>query len=359
MFANAYHQRRILITGNTGFKGSWLTYWLEQLGAKVFGYAKDFPTKVNHYQLLKLDASQKMGDVLDTSKLTAYIKKIQPDLIFHLAAQPLVLRSYENPLETFLTNAIGTASILEAVRKSKGVKAVVNITTDKVYQNLETGQDFMEDDPLGGFDPYSASKACSEIVTASYRSAFFALKDAPNPVAIATARSGNVIGGGDWADNRLLPDLVRAQITQTTLSIRNPASTRPWQHVLEPLSGYLWLGVKLLTAKQDFSSAWNFGSDSSQEISVKQVVTDFKKIWPGLKVKLNQPINFHEAGRLKLNSTKAEKKLGWKNVWSYQTALDRTVKWYQAFYQSGALTSQQDLEQYIEDANQLKMKWAQ
>ena len=263
MFNNIYKNKKILVTGHTGFKGTWLCLWLEMLGAKVIGYSIDIPTKPSLFEMVKPKCIDIRANISDFKKLNSVIKKYKPDIIFHLAAQPLVRLSYKKTLDTYQTNVIGTANILESIKLNKFVKAVVAITTDKVYLNNETGKPFRENDPLGGYDPYSASKAACEIVISSYRDSFFNIRDygKKHNTLIASARAGNVIGGGDFAKDRLIPDFIKAILANKNLKIRNPKAIRPWQHVLEPLSGYLMLGAKLLKGKKEFAQAWNFGPE--------------------------------------------------------------------------------------------------
>ena len=358
MFYGLYSGKRILITGNTGFKGSWLSYWLLQLGAEVHGYSKDIPSDPNHYELLSLKVNTLFEDVLDFTALNSAIEELQPDIIFHLAAQPLVRTSYESPLLTFKTNIIGTANVLEAVRNTKGVRALVNITTDKVYENKEREEPYKEDDALGGYDPYSASKAGSEIVTASYRQAFNNPKSygLDHETLIATARSGNVIGGGDWAVDRLIPDIVKAASKNELVSIRNPQATRPWQHVLEPLSGYLLLGAELLNGNTKAASSWNFGP-SNEETSVKKVLLDCKKQWPQIYYEIDEDKHHHEAQRLQLDSSKAMKKLQWNNVWSYDDSISKTIDWYRQYYEHKTVITDKQLAEYVESAQKKELSW--
>ncbi len=260
LFGGAYAGRTALVTGHTGFKGSWLALWLEELGCRVVGYSLPPPTEPNHFGLLSLRCRSEAGDVRDRARLAAVVRECRPDVVFHLAAQPLVRRSYREPAETFEANALGTVSVLEACRATP-VKAVVSVTTDKVYENREWCWGYREADPLGGFDPYSCSKACAELIAACYRGSFFnpAEYGRSHRTLVATARAGNVIGGGDWAEDRLVPDLARAAAAGRPLALRNPASVRPWQHVLEPLAGYLLLGQRLLEGDARCAEAWNFG----------------------------------------------------------------------------------------------------
>jgi len=333
-FLKVYAGKKVLITGNTGFKGSWLTLWLESLGASVYGYSIDIPTRPSLYEIAKIAIPMVWGDVSDVSEIARTIKKIKPDIVFHLAAQPLVRASYREPMETHRVNVMGSAAVLEAIRHCPAVRAVVMITTDKVYENQEQGLPFKETDPLGGYDPYSASKAAAEIMIASYRSAFL------NPghykrkhrTLIASARAGNVIGGGDFAKDRLIPDCFRAFQTRKPVAIRNPQAVRPWQHVLEPLAGYLQLGERLLRGEVACAGPWNFGPLDHDAKSVKWVVSFLTKKWgQGAAFTIDQRKHPHEANYLRLDITKARKLLGWRPRWSNETALAKVVDFHKAW----------------------------
>jgi CDP-glucose 4,6-dehydratase len=355
LFNSVYNNKTVLVTGDTGFKGSWLSYWLMQMGANVIGYSIDEGTKPSHYKLLKQGYKSYRGDINDLKRLTKVIKKHKPQIVFHLAAQSLVRKSYINPVETYTTNILGTLNVLEAARSSGHVKAIVNVTTDKVYENLETNRAYKESDTLGGYDMYSSSKACVEILSSSYKRAFF-----NKGLLLATARAGNVIGGGDWGQDRLIPDIVKATSKKKKTLIRNPKSIRPWQHVLEPLSGYLLLGQKLLEGKNAFADAWNFGPDKDQCLSVNAVLTLLKKEWKDIKVNYasDKRTGVHEAGILMLDHTKATKQLKWQPVWKMNKTITKTASWYKAYYNSGKLFSQADLKEYVEDAKNKKVIWA-
>jgi CDP-glucose 4,6-dehydratase len=361
LFAGIYKNKTVLVTGHTGFKGSWLTYWLEQMGANVIGYSLKAPTEPNHISLLKLDIISITGDIRDLSKLNQIFEKYQPDIVFHLAAQPLVRLSYENPIETYETNVMGTLKVLEACRKNS-VKAIVNITSDKAYENKEWIWGYRENDPMGGYDPYSSSKGAVDILATSYRNSFFNLKDyqKTHQTLLATCRAGNVIGGGDWAKDRLITDIMLSVSKGKKVSIRNPYATRPWQHVLEPLSGYLHIGQKLLEEKKEFADAWNFGPSDEGSISVAEVVKNVKKYWNKIEYEISQDTNQpHEAKLLKLDCSKAHTLLKWKDVWSSDITFEKTVKWYKAFYEDNfiVLTSE-DLYTYVNDAKTKKIEWA-
>lgn len=353
MFDRIYHNRKVLVTGHTGFKGSWLALWLSQMGAKITGYSLQPPTDPNHFQLLDLKINSVIGDLRDPDKLKAVVMDEQPEIIFHLAAQAIVRRSYQDPIETFSSNVMGTVNILEAARVCPSVRAVVIVTSDKCYENHEWPWGYREIDPLGGYDPYSASKGCAEIATSCWRNSFFHLKDygKTHSTLVASARAGNVIGGGDWACDRLIPDIMRAVSKSEKVNIRNPNATRPWQHVLEPLSGYLHLGRKLLEGKKEFAEAWNFGPSEEENFAVGEIVHHVKSAWPKMDFTINQsPDQPHEAGMLRLDCSKTRTKLKWSPAWNGTTAVEKTTSWYKAYYESGKLLSREHLEQYINDA---------
>ncbi|MFO0938483.1 MAG: CDP-glucose 4,6-dehydratase [Gemmataceae bacterium] len=344
-----YRGRTILVTGHTGFKGSWLLAWLESLGAKVVGYSLPAPSEPAHFPLLKGSFESIIGDIRDVTKLESVVGKCRPDAIFHLAAQPLVRRSYREPNETYSSNVMGTLNVCEAARHSGGVKGIVVVTSDKVYRNLESDRGYTEDAQLGGYDPYSASKACCEILAASYRDSYFPLSKfgSGHQTLLATVRAGNVIGGGDWAEDRLLPDAARAASKGEPMIIRSPRSIRPWQHVLEPLSGYLLVGQQLLRKNTHAATAWNFGPDDEGNVEVETVVERFRKWWPKLHVEFRPDPNApHETKVLKLDSTKAKRELGWRPVWNWQTAVERTAAWYREYYEMGTLGTMADLNAY-------------
>ena len=322
--------KKVFITGHTGFKGGWIAHWLYELGASVGGYSLESPTQPNFFaeaQLQKSLAHSIIGDIRDLAALTRAVKATKPDIIFHMAAQPLVRESYKAPVETFAANVIGTVNVLEAARQCGTAKAIVNITTDKCYENKEWQWPYRENDRLGGHDPYSASKACAEIVAAAYRNSFLANAD----IHIASARAGNVVGGGDWAMDRLIPDFLRALDTQETLTIRSPHAVRPWQHVLEPLSGYLLLAEKLFEEGSEFAEAWNFGPNDDDAKPVNWIVDQLCSGIPGAKWKTDNTQQLHEAGLLKLDSSKAKTRLGWAPRWRLEAALDKTLEWHQAW----------------------------
>lgn len=354
-FGGQYCDRRVLLTGHTGFKGSWLALWLTRMGAKVTGLALPPATTPNHWDLLGLDMPERCLDIRDAKAVQEVVEAVEPEVVFHLAAQPLVRRSYRDPLETWSTNVMGTANLLEACRHTESVRAIVVVTSDKCYENMEWDRGYREDDRLGGHDPYSASKAAAELVAASFRNAFFHGANSP---LLATARAGNVIGGGDWSEDRLIPDLVRAIENGSPLEIRSPNATRPWQHVLESLSGYLALGQRLLEGKNEFADGWNFGPDRAGNRSVADVLGALETRWPQLRWHTVNAVQPHEAGLLYLDSSKAREWLGWRPVWQLDDALDATVDWYRAYLASGKIESRGQMERFIQQAAAAKLAWA-
>jgi CDP-glucose 4,6-dehydratase len=363
LFGEVYKDKIVLVTGHTGFKGSWLVYWLTQMGAKVIGYSLEAPTIPNHFELLQNNSqlTSIIGDIRDLDKLNQIFKTHNPDIVFHLAAQALVRLSYENPIETYETNVMGTLKVLEACR-ANNVKAIVNITSDKAYENKEWIWGYRENDSLGGYDPYSSSKGCADILVNSYRNSYFNPQEykKTHNTLIASCRAGNVIGGGDWAKDRLMTDIMLSVSQGKKVSIRNPQATRPWQHVLEPLSGYLHVGQKLLEEKQEFGAAWNFGPSDEGSISVEQVVENVKKHWDKIDYEIHQnPNQLHEASLLKLDCSKAHILLKWKDVWDSGITFEKTVKWYKAFYEEDKnVLTQEDLESYVANAKAKKIEWA-
>jgi len=335
LFNNIYHNRRVLITGHTGFKGSWLCLLLNQLGAEVYGFALDPPTHPSLFQEAKIDQliTSFIGDVRDLDHLQEVLQKVQPEIVIHMAAQPLVRESYKIPVETYSINVMGTVHLLEACRNTSSVKAVVNVTTDKCYENREWHWGYRENEPMGGYDPYSNSKGCSELVTSSYRNSYFNPKDyQKHGVAVASARAGNVIGGGDWADDRLIPDFIRAISRGEKVKIRSPYAIRPWQHVLEPLTGYLTLAAKLFMEGAKYAQGWNFGPDDNDAQNVEWITNAICNLWgenASYEVDTNpQP---HEANYLKLDCSKAKAELGWVPKWNIETTLKTIVDWNKAY----------------------------
>lgn len=359
LFAGGYAGRRVLVTGHTGFKGSWLTLWLQALGAEVGGLALAPDTTPAHWDLLQLQlAHDARVDLRDAAGVRAAVTAFRPEIVFHLAAQPLVRRGYREPAMTFDTNVGGLVHLLDAVRDCASVRVVVNATTDKVYESRATATGYREDDPLGGHDPYSTSKACAELVSSCYRRSYFDADDGRgHAVQLATARAGNVVGGGDWGEDRLVPDIVRAACTGQPLRLRNPRATRPWQHVLEPLSGYLRLGQQLLHG-QVSADAWNFGPAADATLAVGDVVARLQRAWPALRVEADAGPHPHEAAQLALDCGKAARELGWRPVWNANTTLDRTALWYQAYARDGSLRTRDDLAAYVADAHRAGLEWA-
>lgn len=347
-----WNRKRVFLTGHTGFKGAWLSIWLDALGAEVTGYALKPPTKPGLFELCRVDRSVRsvIADIRDAGRLRKAVLAAKPEIIIHMAAQPIVRRSYNDPRETYETNVMGTVNLLEAARKCGSVRAIVNVTTDKCYENKEHLRGYKEDEPMGGYDPYSSSKACSELITSAYRNSFFNPKNyvsgqSSNPpvlqssmrhhVALASARAGNVIGGGDWAADRLIPDIIRAALKGDKVLIRNPRAIRPWQHVLEPLSGYLMLAGTLYKDGPRCAQAWNFGPDAGDAKDVEWIVKRMFQKWPGAPgYAIDKGPHPHEAHYLKLDSSKARKQLGWTPRWHIGQAIDKIIEWTLA-YQNG------------------------
>lgn len=338
MNAEFWRGKTVFLTGHTGFKGGWLALWLHRLGARVHGYALAPNTTPNLFTVANVAdvlTNHTIADVRDAQALYDAMSGARPDIVLHLAAQPLVRYSYAEPVETFSTNVMGTVNLFEAVRRVDSVRAVVNVTTDKCYENREWVWPYREDEALGGHDPYSSSKACSEIVTAAYRRSFLAEQG----VAIASARAGNVIGGGDWSADRLVPDFLRAIDAGKPLLIRSPNAIRPWQHVLEPLSGYLSLAESLYQAPAEYAEAWNFGPSEDDARTVQWIVEHLVAVTPGASWQIDGKAQVHEANYLKLDSSKSRSRLNWRPRWDLGTALNQTIAWHAA-WRSG-----QDMQQ--------------
>ena len=335
LFKGNYKNRKVLVTGHTGFKGSWLCLLLHRLGADVYGYALEPPTEPSLFKEAKIEEliTSHIGDIRDLERLQTILHQIQPEIIIHMAAQPLVRESYKNPVETYAVNVMGTVNLFEAIRHTSSVKSVVNVTTDKCYENREWHWGYRENEPMGGYDPYSNSKGCSELVTASFRNSFFNPGDyQKHGVAIASARAGNVIGGGDWADDRLIPDFIRAIVKGEKVKIRSPFAIRPWQHVLEPLTGYLILAEKLFTEGPEFAEAWNFGPDDSDAQNVEWITKTICELWgEGASYELDKKPQPHEANYLKLDCSKAKAELNWFPKWDIETTLKTIVDWNKAY----------------------------
>jgi CDP-glucose 4,6-dehydratase len=324
--------RRIFITGHTGFKGGWLATWLTQMGAEVFGFSLQPNTEPSLFKVCELEkhlAGHTIGDIRNGVEFSQALVNSAAEIVFHFAAQPLVRYSYNHPVETYSTNVIGTVNLLEAVRQSATVQAVVNVTTDKCYENQEWVWGYRESEPLGGMDPYSSSKACAELVSAAYRDSFLQQQG----VALATVRAGNVIGGGDWADDRLIPDFLRALDRNEKVIIRSPGAVRPWQHVLEPLSGYMQLAQRLFSEGESFSEAWNFGPSDEDSQTVEWIIKVLGEFCPTAQWSIEPDSRIHEAQQLRLDSSKARSRLAWMPRWDIERALDETVQWHHAWRQ--------------------------
>ncbi len=343
--------KHVFITGHTGFKGSWLSLWLHSLGAKVKGYSLEAPTTPSLFNEAKIDSiiDSHIGDIRDQDTLHKSMTEFNPDILIHMAAQSLVRYSYDAPIETYEVNVIGTAKVLEVARICVNLKAIVNITTDKCYENNERPQSYKEDDPMGGYDPYSSSKGCAELVTSAYRRSFFQGQG----VGLASARAGNVFGGGDWADDRLIPDILRSFERGEPVVIRNPKATRPWQHVLEPLSGYLILAQKLYEDYEKYAEGWNFGPNEQDVKPVDWILDKMIDKWPNSSWKLDKEFNPHEAGFLQLDIAKAKSKLVWKPVWELSHTLDKIVDWHRAWMNNEDIQAicLAEIEEYTKDMN--------
>ena len=348
MSSDFWSDRSVFLTGHTGFKGGWMALWLSHMGARVHGYSLTPPTTPNFFTVVDLKnrlQQSTIGDIRNLSPLSDALKVAKPSVVIHMAAQPLVREPYNTPVETFTAHVMGTVNLLESVRQTDTVEAVVNITTDKCYENQECIQAYRENDRLGGRDPYSSSKACAELVTTAYRHSFLA----NSSVQVATVRAGNVIGGGDWATDRLIPDFLRALDAGETLCIRSPNAVRPWQHVLEPLSGYLTLAEKLVQEGNEFANAWNFGPEESDAMPVSWIVEQLCSRVSGAKWEIEGRSQPHEAGLLKLDSAKAKAHLGWSPRLSLEIALNKTVDWHLAWRrgQNMSAFSIQQIEAYL------------
>ncbi len=361
LFGGIYKGKKVLVTGHTGFKGSWLSLWLDMMGADVYGYALEAPSNPNHLELLNLDITSKIGDLRDVDGLKAFVDEVNPEIVFHLAAQALVRPSYDDPIGTISTNVMGTLHVFEACRKNDSVKAIINVTSDKCYENREWIWGYRENDPMGGYDPYSVSKGMSELMTSSYRNSYFNIKDygTKHNVLLGSVRAGNVIGGGDWAVDRLIPDIVKAASNDTAVVIRNPLATRPWQHVLEPLSGYLTLGWRLLEGKKEYADGWNFGPEMGSNLSVGEIADLAKEKWSDIKIEIGQDKSqHHEANLLMLDCSKANKILKWNPVWEIDQTIGKTIGWYKEFYLNNTLKSSDDIHDFIANARKLDIIWA-
>jgi len=342
---NTYKGKKIWISGVTGFKGSWLAKWLLKLGATIQGFALTPNTLPNHFELLNLEKDIQFidGDVRNYDSVRQCIQDFKPDMIFHLAAQPIVRQSYSNPHYTFDTNIMGTINILEVCKKIKEIQTIIIITSDKVYENIGESTRFKEHDKLGGYDPYSASKACAEIIVSSYRDSFFN----NTGTLLSSVRAGNVIGGGDWSDDRIIPDIIRSITNKEKLEIRNPYAIRPWQHVLDCLYGYLLLNKMMLNGKEFYASAWNFGPSEESEITVENVIKQVDTMWPvEYFVKKSDII---ETPVLKLNSEKAKTFLGWNPLFDIKKTINLTIDWYKSYYEHNIILTEDQIDYYMEN----------
>ncbi len=355
MFNNIFAKKKVLITGHNGFKGSWLTQWLSLLNAKVTGVSLNPLDTLNHWDSLHLNlTSQYEVDINEYEKLSTIFKKENPEIVFHLAAQPIVREGFKNPLKTWATNVMGTANLLECCRFSKSVKAVVVVTTDKCYENKEWLWGYREVDKLGGKDPYSASKASSELVVQSYRNPKLNMSSETN---YATARAGNVIGGGDWSQDRLIPDAIKSLINGNSLEIRSPNSTRPWQHVLDCLSGYLLLAQNLYQYGDDYARSWNFGPNLNKEITVQEIIYQLKEHIPSINWHLNPEEISGESMQLNLDSTLSRTKMGWEPVWDFEKSIMKTADWYKNFLNDNTIRTLENIDEYVRDATKNELIW--
>jgi len=365
-FNGVYRGRRVLLTGHTGFKGGWLALWLAELGAEVHGYALAPATDPDLFGTAGVEdvlASHRIADVRDHLALQQCLQEVRPEIVFHLAAQPLVRLSYREPRETYETNVMGTVNVLEAVRQCDSVRVCQVITSDKCYENHEWVYAYRENDPMGGFDPYSNSKGCTELVVSAYRQSFFHPdRIDEHGVSLASSRAGNVIGGGDWAEDRIIPDCVRALTAGETIEVRNPYAIRPWQHVLEPLSGYLWLAARQWENPGEFEGGWNFGPTGAGNVDVRQIVELAVKAWGGgdWHAPEMEHDRLHEANFLKLDITKASSLLAWGPVCTVPQAVVDTMAWYRTFHDGAAAMpafTLQQIQEYTERAGKLGLAW--
>lgn len=365
MFNNVYKGKKVLVTGHTGFKGSWTILWLNYLGAEVIGYSLPPPTKPSLFEVLGLetDITNIIGDIRDFEKLENVFKTYKPEIVIHMAAQPLVRYGYLNPRETYETNVIGTLNIFEASRKTESVRVVINVTSDKCYENRGWVYGYRENDPMGGYDPYSSSKGCAELLTSAYRNSYFNPSEygKKHYVSLASVRAGNVIGGGDWAEDRLIPDCVRALSVRKPIHLRNPNAIRPWQYVLEPISGYLWLGALMWDEPTKYCEGWNFGPGDEVPMTVESLVKEVIDLWGGGSYILCRDAQFYESKFLRLDISKARHFLKWFPIYDLKTALKETVNWYKNFYSATVdmkLYTIKELERYVECAIEKRAPWA-
>lgn len=364
IFKGFYKNKKVLVTGHTGFKGSWLTFWLSNLGANVKGYSLNPHTYPNLFEILRLENNLEniIGNVINFEHLNSVIKNFQPEIVFHLAAQPLVKSSYLEPRLTYETNIMGTVNLLESVRNTKSVKSVLVITTDKCYENNEQDKSYHENDPMGGYDPYSSSKGCAELIVSAYRNSFFNLDKygINHNTSISSARAGNVIGGGDWSNDRLIPDCINSLINEESIVIRSPNSIRPWQHVLETISGYLWLAKKMFNHGVNYSQSWNFGPNDESIITVENIVNSTIKHWGTGSYKVCGESLFHEAKLLKLDISKVSSELNWKPSYDIGNAIEKTVLWYKKYYEKSDMSkfTMDQINDYSNQAKKMNIEWA-
>jgi len=332
-----WNNKKVLLTGHTGFKGSWLSLWLQKLDVNLIGFSKSIPTRPSLFELADVENKMIsiMGNICDYNKLEQVIEEHKPEIIIHMAAQSILRESYKNPIETYATNVMGTVNLLEIIRKSNNVQVILNVTSDKCYEPNDKSKGFQETDRLGGHDPYSNSKACAELVTSSFRNSFFASSEnEKNGIALASCRAGNVIGGGDWGTDRLIPDIMRAALNDEVIKIRYPNAIRPWQYVLDPLNGYLTLAEKLWASGSEYSEGWNFGPLTNDEKSVKWITEKLIEKWDSnIKWKIDNDIGLHEASYLKLNCSKATMRLDWKPKMNLDQGINWTTEWYKQYQQ--------------------------
>jgi len=349
--AKFWQGKKVFLTGHTGFKGGWLSLWLADMGAIVKGYALNPPTTPSLFieANVAMNIESEIGDIRDFDQLKKSMTTFNPDILIHMAAQPLVRLSYKEPLETYDTNVMGTVKVLEVARSCPHLKAIVSVTTDKCYENKEWAWGYRENEPMGGFDPYSSSKGCAELVTSAYRRSFMQEQG----IGLASARAGNVIGGGDWADDRLIPDILRAFENEESVIIRNPASTRPWQHVLEPLSGYLVLAQNLYQNPTEFAEGWNFGPFDEDAKPVDWILNHMVQNWQGSNWELDKNAHPHEAGYLKLDISKAKSRLNWHPTWRLEQTLAKIINWHQAWLNEADMQELclKEINEYMRDMN--------
>tara|TARA_B110000014_G_scaffold260633_1_gene250761 strand:+ start:1147 stop:2211 length:1065 start_codon:yes stop_codon:yes gene_type:complete len=352
MDSNFWKNKKVLLTGHTGFKGSWLSLWLQKLQVDLVGFSKSIPTQPSLFELADVGKNMTsiMKDIRNIQDVSDTVKEHKPDIVIHMAAQSLVQKSYEDPLETFSTNIMGTINVLEALRKTSEKCVVINVTSDKCYENQELARGYNENDPMGGFDPYSSSKGCAELITSSFRNSFFTNSNLEKPdISLASVRAGNVIGGGDWAENRIVPDIIKGIIHKKTIKIRNPDAVRPWQYVLEPLRGYLELAEKLWKDKSEYAESWNFGPDDDDIKPVSWIVKEITNMWnSNVEVDYNTSNLKHETNFLKLDCSKAKSKLKWTPKIKLEQGLQLTVDWYKQYEQKKELKefTENQIEEY-------------